>query len=136
MTTNGGGWTQCFAHTTASYDSANWPSIAASRDKLLSKTWGQSRLHEAGTSQGSFCQEMPIVPNTTEIAGEVVTVSDNVSRWRAVFTLWESAFFTQVHTGSTTAALDCLVSNDGGSRLVYGNDTTPAYTWNGPAISA
>ena len=136
MTRDGGGWTLCFAYTTAEYDAANWPSIAESRDKLLSKTWGETRLHDTGTSQGSFCAQMPIAPGTTQLAGEVVQVANNTSQWRDTFTVAQSGFFTQVHTGGTSSTADCLISDNGSSRLMYANYTTPGSTYNGPMLLA
>lgn len=118
MGPQGEGWTLCFAYDHTVYDSYNWPSIEASRNKLLVKTWGMTRLHGNGTRQGNFCNRMAVQEGDTRLRAEVVTVTDSTVLASGTFTLGKSNFFSQEHP---VGDYDCLVSNDGGQRLMYAN---------------
>lgn len=135
MHTDGGGWTLCFSYDNVVYDIGTWPSISEARDKMLSETWGRTDLFGPGTRQGNFCQRLPVTVGSTELAAEARLVSSGLALDRATYTLRKANFFTQVHNAGAQA-FDCLVSQDGQSRLMYANYTTPSASYNGVALSA
>ncbi len=135
METDDTGWTLCFAYDTSTYDSANWPSTSAGRNKLLAQTWGTSELFGSGSTQGNFCNQMVVNPDTTQLRAEVTRVDNNAVLWSDDFTVRKADFFTQVHDHAALE-LDCLVSNDGGSRLMYANYLSPGRPYNARFLAA
>jgi hypothetical protein len=132
METDGGGWTACFAYDNSVYDSANWPSVSGSRNKVLAKTWGATVLSGAGSRQGNFCNLMPVTANETELVAEARTLAADTVLRRATFVIREDGFFTQTHNAGSQQ-LDCLISTDGGARFIYANYTVPSSSYNGAA---
>lgn len=134
MSTDGEGWTLCFAYDLTVYDSYNWPSIEASRNKLLAKAWGMTRLHGNGTTQGNFCNRMALQPGSTKLRAEVVKVADSNVLASGVFTLQQQEnFFTQTHNHEI-GGYDCLISDSGEQRLMYANYLEPASIFNRNAL--
>ncbi|MCP4805152.1 MAG: hypothetical protein GY913_04535 [Proteobacteria bacterium] len=134
MTTDGGGWTLCFAYDTSSYDSTEWASVSASRDKLLSSDWGDTDLSGTGTTQGNFCNLLEVTAGSTELIGEVVQVSDSTVLTSGTYLLDDEDFFTQIHDHSTRE-FDCLVDDSGGRRLLFANYAQPSNIYNYTALS-
>jgi hypothetical protein len=127
MAADGTGWTLCFAYDTSTYDTENWPTTSAGRNKLLAQTWGTSELFGSVSTQGNFCNQMSVDPDTTQMRAEVARVDNSAVLW--------SDDFTQVHD-HPALELDCLISNDGSSRLMYANDLSPGRPDSGRLLDA
>ncbi|HJN74614.1 MAG TPA: MopE-related protein [Myxococcota bacterium] len=135
MSTDGGGWTLCFAYDTSSYDSSEWSSVSVARDKLLAEEWGDTDLSGDSTTQGNFCNLMPVTAGTTELIGEVVQVSDSTVLTSGTYLLDDEDFFTQIHDDGALE-FDCLVDDSGGRRLLFANYNQPANIYNYTALHA
>ncbi len=131
MTTDGGGWTLCFSYDNSTYDSENWPTIADSRNKMLSKSWGDTQLFGNGSKQGNFCNLYNTFSDV-ELKAEVVKVSDSAQLFVGDFKIQESDFFSKIHN-SATGEQDCLTDKTGTKRLIYSNYSSPSNNYNGYA---
>jgi hypothetical protein len=127
------GWTLTFSYDTSDHntvDETAFPSIAGSRDKLLSKVWGMTdNLHGTGHTIGNITPLFKdyIVNGSTEVKAQVVRVDNNDQIRAERFQVQDKDFIDRVHNGNQ---MDCWTSMDGGSRLIIANYTSPSYTYN------
>ena len=129
MTTDGGGWTLCFSYDNSTYDSENWPNIAASRNKMLSKTWGETQLFGDGSKQGNFCNLYNILEDV-DLKAEVVKVANSAQLFVGDFRIQRPEFFSVIHNAAI-GEQDCLTDSTGSKRLIYANYASPSNNYNG-----
>lgn len=129
----GGGWTLCFAYDETAYDFWEWRTVAASRNKLLSKQWGRTELNGQDARQGNFCNRLPVAAGTTQLRADVVRVQDERVLESGVFTLGKTTFFSQVHAAAN-GPFDCLIDSTGTKRLLYANYAAPVKTYQADAV--